>query len=117
MIHNRKGQALIEFVLILPIMILLILGGIDLGRIIIRKSELENKVSDQITVWKQNKQSINSLEKSLTDKNTAVKIIQNETTSFLTVEVEEEIAWVTPIISNILDSYTIKVKRVVPYEQ
>lgn len=116
MLHNRKGQALIEFVLILPIMLLLILGGIDLGRIIIRKSELENNVSDQITIWKQNNFSISKLKELLGNKNTSVNIIENETTSFLTVEVSEKVTWLTPIVSNILDSYTIKVKRVVPYE-
>lgn len=116
MIHNKKGQALIEFVLILPVMILLILGGIDLGRIIIRKNELENKVSDQITIWKQNKLLIEDLKESLTTENINVNIIKNETTSFITVEVKENVTWLTPIISNILDSYTIKVKRVVSYE-
>lgn len=116
MIQNKKGQALIEFILILPIVILLILGSIDLGRIIIKKAELENKVSDQITVWKQEKQSITNLKESLKDENTSVNIIKNETTSFITVEVKEKVTWLTPIISNILDSYTIKVKRVVSYE-
>lgn len=116
MVSNKKAQALIEFVLILPIIILLILGGIDLGRIILRKSELENKISDQITVWKSEKQSINDLKQSLKDKNTTVNIIKNETTSFYTVEVKEKITFLTPVISNILDSYTIKIKRVVSYE-
>lgn len=116
MIHKRNGQALIEFVLILPVLILLLLGGIDLGRIIIRKSELENHVSDQITIWKQQKLPINNLKESLENKNISVNIIKNETTSFLTVEVKEKVTWLTPIIGNILDSYSIKVKRVVPYE-
>jgi len=116
MILNKKAQALIEFVLILPIILLLILGGIDLGRIVLRKSELENKVSDQITVWKNKKQSIYNLKESLKDKNTSVNIIKNETTSFYTIEVKEKINFLTPVISNILDSYTIKIKRVVSYE-
>lgn len=116
MMRNKKGQALIEFVLMLPIVLLLFLGMIDVGRIIIRKSELENKVSDQITVWKQGKLPISELKKSLDDKNTSVNILENETTSFVTIEVKESVTWLTPIISNILDSYSIKVKRVIPYE-
>ena len=35
---NRKGQALIEFVLILPVLIMLIFGFIDLGRIILENN-------------------------------------------------------------------------------
>ena len=116
MLTNKKGQALIEFVLILPVIILLFLAGIDLGRIVIRKNELENKLTDQIILYQNQNISINDLKKSLIDKNTQVNIIKNETTSFVTVEVSEKITWLTPIISNILDSYTIKVKRVIAYE-
>lgn len=116
MIQNNKGQALIEFVLILPVLLLLILGCIDLGRIIIKKSELENKVTDKLTIWKQTKFPINELKESLKDENTTVNIIKNEKTKLITVEVEEKITWLTPIVSNILDNYTIKLKRVTSYE-
>ena len=38
---NRKGQALVEFVLVLPILILILLLIIDLGRIMIMRNHLE----------------------------------------------------------------------------
>lgn len=116
MILNKKGQALIEFVLILPIMLFLILGGIDLGRIIITKTELENKLTDEISLLKYNRITIDDLKNNLENKNTSVNVLENETTSFTTIEVEEKITFLTPIISNILDSYTIKIKRVIAYE-
>lgn len=44
---NRKGQALVEFVLILPILIFIMLLVVDMGRLMIMKNHLEtvlNKV-------------------------------------------------------------------------
>ena len=43
---NQKAQALIEFVLILPVLIMFLFSIIDFGTIFIRKSELENKIND-----------------------------------------------------------------------
>ena len=38
---NKKGQALIEFLLILPILIIILLLVVDLGRLMIMKNHLE----------------------------------------------------------------------------
>ena len=45
---NKKGQALVEFVLILPILVFILLLVVDMGRLMIMKNHLEtilNKVS------------------------------------------------------------------------
>lgn len=51
---GKKGQALIEFVLILPIMLLLFIGIFDIGNLFINKyqmlDELDNIVSHQKSV-------------------------------------------------------------------
>lgn len=116
MIRNKKGQALIEFVLILPVLLLLIFGMIDLGKIVLRKSELDNLISDKITVWKNSGENIDALVTYLKDENIEVKITKNKTTSFITVDVYEKVDWFTPVVSNILDDYTIHIKRVVADE-
>ena len=41
---SNKGQALVEFVIILPITLILIFCVIDFGRIISLKSDLESKI-------------------------------------------------------------------------
>ena len=43
---NKRGQALVEFVIILPILLLLIFAFIDLGRIIVCKNHLEGVMSE-----------------------------------------------------------------------
>ena len=39
---NKKGQALVEFVLILPILIFIVMAFIDIGRLMIMKNHLES---------------------------------------------------------------------------
>ena len=45
---NKKGQALIEFILVLPIFLLLILAAFDFVNIMHKKMELENVLEEVI---------------------------------------------------------------------
>lgn len=112
MIKDRKGQALIEFVLILPILVLLLLGIIDIGNMFIRKSELENKVTDIVHVWEKQETSIEELEKLFEKEDLKIETIKNTTTSFITIQVKDKVSFITPIKKD----YTIEVKRVIPLE-
>ena len=55
---NRKGQALVEFVLILPIFILILLVVIDFGNILYSKNKLENNTTDIIRMIKNDENSL-----------------------------------------------------------
>ena len=57
---KKRGQALVEFVIILPILMMFFFGSVDIGRIIIRKNELENLMSDTIKMYTEHK-SINEI--------------------------------------------------------
>ena len=48
---NSKGQALVEFVIILPITLMLMFCIIDFGRVISVKSDLESKTDDIVTFY------------------------------------------------------------------
>lgn len=41
---GRKGQALVEFIIILPIFLLIVLSAIDFGNILYQKYRLENSL-------------------------------------------------------------------------
>ena len=41
---NKKGQALVEFILILPVLLLILMAMIDIGNIFLKKYELENSL-------------------------------------------------------------------------
>ena len=50
---NKHGQALVEFVLILPVLVFIILLVVDMGRLMIMKNHLEtvlNKVDKTTTI-------------------------------------------------------------------
>ena len=51
---NRKGQALVEFVLILPIFLLILFAVVDFGMILSNKNELENISVDVVSMIKNN---------------------------------------------------------------
>ena len=52
---NKKGQALVEFVLILPVMLMIIFCMIDFGRVIALKSDLDGVCFDAITFYQNGK--------------------------------------------------------------
>ena len=53
---NNKGQALVEFVMIIPIFLFLVLGMIDFGNILYQKYHLENDLDVIVELYKENKQ-------------------------------------------------------------
>ncbi len=115
---DKKGQALIEFVLILPILIMLIFAVIDFGTIFVNKNELENALS-----------LVNDLEKEDINYNN-IYLLVNEKRSkeisvnvslidsgYITITLERKIDIITPGLNLILnDPYVVNVKRVIKYE-
>ena len=53
---NRRGQALVEFILILPIFIMLMFVIIDFGMVFNEKNKLENKSMEIIEFINQRKE-------------------------------------------------------------
>lgn len=52
---SNKGQALVEFIIIAPVFIMLIMGLIDLGNIIYKKYQLENELDYIVDLYRENK--------------------------------------------------------------
>ncbi len=48
---KKKGQALVEFIIILPIFLLLLLGVFDIGRILYTKIKLEDEIGDVVNLY------------------------------------------------------------------
>lgn len=51
---NNKGQALVEFVLILPVMVLILLAIVDFGNVLFSKNKLENDSTDIVRMISNN---------------------------------------------------------------
>lgn len=119
MLSNHKGQALVEFVLILPIFIFLIFLSIDLGRIIYTKNHLENKLNDVVLLL-EDKKSYDEVNEAL-NKGESSKIsleIKYKEDGYASVKVIKKIDLLTPGLNLILsDPYEAEITREVIYEQ
>ena len=111
---NKKGQALVEFVIVLPILIMLLFATIDFGLIIYNKNKLENKLTDVINMVKNNETENDIIEFITKDQSrkTTYKIEQDD--EFVTVKLFTSIEIMTPGLNKVLDSpYKISVSRVI----
>lgn len=97
---NKKGQALIEFIIILPIFIMLMLAVFDYVRIYSEKSNLESVIEDVI------------LSNELKDDNiTILKETEKDKTKYT---LNKSIDIYSPVISVIIgNKYVVSVSRVI----
>ena len=109
---NRKGQALVEFVLILPVLLLLIFAVYDFGMIYSKKSSLENNSSDIISLYRNGKsiEEIRNIYPNL--------IISDELDAdYHKITITDKVKVVTPGLNRVLGNpYNIKVEMYIPNE-
>ena len=108
---NKRGQALIEFVLILPVLLLLIFAFIDFGRIIVCKNHLEGVMNE---VTNLNDGDISNYLKKDTDYQISYDIKIDE---YKNITLTTKLDLITPGLKNILKNpYVVKVERSIVYE-
>lgn len=107
---NRKGQALVEFVLILPIFLILLLAIVDFGMIISKKNELENVSVDVVSMVRNN----NSVEDiKMLYPNVNIEI--NSDNGYTIVKIYSEMDIMTPGLNLVLgDPYEVYIERTIP---
>ena len=106
---NKKGQALVEFVLILPVFILLVFSFIDIGKIILCKNSLESTINDVALLIKNNVDN-KEIERYINeDSNYNIKyeVINSEYTKIV---LKTKIDLITPGLNKIFDE-NIKIER------
>ena len=109
---NKHGQALVEFVIILPILLLLIFAFIDLGRIIVCKNHLEGVMSEVASL---DDSSIKEYLKKDSDYKINYSITLDE---YRNITLTTNLDLITPGLRNILKNpYVVKVERSIIYEQ
>ncbi len=116
MIKSNKGQALIEFAIILPVFLMLVFGMIDFGRIIIRSNQLENHVQNSVQqsiFGKTEAEIIQNIDDSVTYNYTFNIYIDTPNLAQTTIMMTSDIDIVTPGLNLLLgDPYTVSAKRV-----
>ncbi len=116
--RKSKGQALIEFVIILPLFVFMILAVIDLGKILYFSNILESKMDDVVTYYEDKKSfnEINDLVK-LDDKTIEFEAT-NENNNYVVFKLTKDLEIITPGLNFILGNpYNILAKRTIEYEQ
>lgn len=108
---NRKGQALVEFVLILPIFIMILLSIVDFGMIFNKKNELENISIDIINLLNNNNNKIEEIQKEYPKVD--IKLTNEE--KYTIVEISTKVNIITPGLNRVLGNpYIVKVERKIP---
>lgn len=106
----NKGQALVEFIIILPVALLLVLGVIDFGNIIYKKYTLENDL-DMVVDLYQNDQA-QAMNDYVTKNNLSLNIDSGE--EYVTVSISKRVRVYTPGLEQIINNpFSIETKRVI----
>ena len=106
---NNKGQALIEFVLILPVFLMILFVIIDFGMIFNAKNSLENTSNDVINLFKENN-DINNLRNVFSDYDIKIEEVDN----YYKITITDKVKLITPGANIVLDNpFEVKVERVV----
>ena len=109
---NKNGQALVEFVIILPIIMMIIFVIIDFSNIFYQKNHLES-ITNDIVLFKESGKSDEYIKKNTDD----IKISYKQDGNSLIIKASKDVALVTPFSSLFFDNpYTIKTERIILYE-
>ena len=108
--HNKKGQALIEFIIILPVIIYLLLGIVDTIMILSYRNNLESKMDTVITLYKEDKNIKDYLNSDL--KNVTYEIKSDSKYTYIIVKMDYN--YITPGLKQILsEKELIRSERVI----
>ena len=118
MLKNKKGQALVEFVIILPLFIMIVFCLVDFGKIFYVKSDLEATMDKVISMYNNDK-NYDEIKEYVNKNISESKLnITNDNNEYVVFEVGKEVEIFTPGLNLVLgDPYVATVKRVIPNEQ
>ncbi len=107
---NKKGQALIEFVLIIPIILLALLAIIDFSMVFYNKNHLEGVLNDSITYVLNGKTS-SEIKELIDDEDIKLSITFEE--EIVKVKLTKEVDLISPFFKS---NFNIETERAVIYE-
>lgn len=111
--RNNRGQALIEFVILIPIFMMLILGMIDLGNIIYHRYQLSNDLDYISDLYSSNKE--NDINNYASKQKIKYNIKKSDTKVYISVT--KSIGIITPGLNVILgNNYSVSVERTIYHE-
>ncbi len=107
---DRKGQALVEFVLIIPVLIFILFIIFDFGTIFSNKNSLSSISNDIVDMYK-NGDSKTDISNNYKDIEIDISKYKSKYTK---ISIEKDIKLVTPGIGRILPNpFPIKIERII----
>ena len=107
---RNSGQALVEFILVLPVLLIILLGIVDFANIIQNKYKLESNLDTVVDLYRQDRTI--ELEQYLSDEKLIIDYEVDDT--FTKVILKKKIDIITPGLNIVLnDPYETKVERVI----
>lgn len=114
MIRDEKGQSLVEMALLLPLLLLLIAGIIDFGRVLYSYSHLHMATQETVRLGGLGKSDAEMIQfakeyiqlgdSSLLEVNITPNETYRESGEYVRVELDYPIDFITPLISNFFPS-------------
>ncbi|MBQ3021302.1 MAG: pilus assembly protein [Bacilli bacterium] len=108
---NKKGQALVEFIIILPILLFIMLAILDYGLLYYNKTKLENIITEVSKMYNNNEpeEEINNFIKS-NDKNLKYTVTIED--KYTNIKLYKEHSFITPGIEKIFNNNIIVERKV-----
>lgn len=111
---NRRGQALVEFVLILPVFLLILFTIVDFGNFLAKKNQLETESTD-IVLLLRNGKSAEEVAKSYSKIKIEKSVFEEK---YNKIKISENITLINPLLYKILGNPCIvEVERIVPRDE
>ena len=107
---NNKGQALVEFIIVMPILLLLIISIVDFGNIIVNKYKLENNIDIIVDMYENgDKNSINNY-----IYNNDLNLSYDMDGDFVIINIKKEVNIISPVVSIIFgNNYSVNTSNTV----
>ncbi len=110
--RNNKGQALVEFVLVLPVLLFLIMAFIDIANLFYSKYQLENHMDQIVEFYEEGK--MEQLSQYALKENMQIDLQKG--TTFTTITIEKTKKMHTPFLKEKLSKIEIE-RTVYSYEE
>ena len=111
---NNKAQALVEFVIILPIILMVLFIVIDFSNIFYQKNHLES-VTNDVVEYKENGKTDAYIKNAIKDSKVSVSYKTKE--DKLNIKLTKKVNLITPFSSLFFDNpFVIKTERTILYE-
>ena len=105
---NKKGQALIEFILVMPVFMLILMSLIDVGNIYMKKYELNNDLQTIETLYKNN----DAQKIAIYTSNNNLSLEEKIENDLITITLKKQVKINAPILTNILGkNYSVEAKK------